>query len=161
GHMLNVGRLRRVLSQGAGWFARVALGVDERTVSSFFRVYRAALLRSGIHRYGDSLIRESGFACKAELLGKLRALGARVEEVPVLGDKFRFRPTGVGFYDDGRLFSMNSLREFLTFPLLPFHDRLRLGAFVARCQMRSSYEDLDDVSLEHWLRRMCGRRAWE
>ena len=78
-----------------------------------------------------------------------------------LGEKFRFRPTGVGFYDDGRLFSMNSLREFLTFPLLPFHDRLRLGAFVARCQMRSSYDDLDDVSLEHWLRRMCGRRAWE
>ena len=83
GHMINVGRLRRLLSRGAGWFARVALGVDERTVSSFFRVYRAALLRSGIHRYGDSLIRESGFACKAELLGKLRALGARVEEVPV------------------------------------------------------------------------------
>jgi dolichol-phosphate mannosyltransferase len=81
--MINVGRLRRLLSRGAGWFARVALGVDERTVSSFFRVYRAALLRSGIHRYGDSLIRESGFACKAELLGKLRALGARVEEVPV------------------------------------------------------------------------------
>ena len=83
GHMVNIGPLRRILSQGAGWFARVALGVDERTVSSFFRVYRAALLRSGIHRYGDSLIRESGFACKAELLGKLRALGARVEEVPV------------------------------------------------------------------------------
>ena len=27
-----------------------------------------------------------------------------------LGDRFRFRPTGVGFYDDGRLFSMSSLQ---------------------------------------------------
>ena len=33
-----------------------------------------------------------------------------------LGDRFRFRPTRVGFYDDGRLFSMSSLREFLTLP---------------------------------------------
>jgi protoporphyrinogen oxidase len=78
-----------------------------------------------------------------------------------LGDRFRFRPTGVGFYDDGRLFSMNSLREFLTFPLLPFHDRLRLGAFVARCQMKGSYEDLDDVLLEDWLLRLCGKRIVE
>ena len=34
-----------------------------------------------------------------------------------LGDRFRFRPTGVGFYDDARLFSMSSRQEFLTFPL--------------------------------------------
>lgn len=75
-----------------------------------------------------------------------------------LGDRFRFRPTGVGFYDDGRLFSMNSLREFLTFPLLPLHDRLRLGAFVARCQLGASSERLDEIPLEQWLVRLCGRR---
>jgi protoporphyrinogen oxidase len=78
-----------------------------------------------------------------------------------LGERFRFRPVGVGFYDDGRLFSMNSLREFLTFPLLPFHDRLRLGAFVARCQMKKTYDDLDEVPLEDWLRRLCGKRIVE
>ena len=83
GRMLNVGRVRRVLSRGACWFARIALGVDQQTVSSFFRVYRASLLRNGISRHGDTLIRESGFACKAELLAKFRALGARIEEVPV------------------------------------------------------------------------------
>ncbi len=78
-----------------------------------------------------------------------------------LGERFRFRPVQVGFYDDGRLFSMSSLKEFLTFPLLPFHDRLRLGSFVARCQLRSSYEGLDDIPLEEWLRRLCGRRIVE
>lgn len=76
-----------------------------------------------------------------------------------LGDRFRFSPVGVGFYDEGRLFSMNSLREFLTFPLLPFHDRLRLGLFVARCQRMSSYADLDQQPLLEWLARMCGRRV--
>jgi protoporphyrinogen oxidase len=78
-----------------------------------------------------------------------------------LGDRFRFEPVEVGFYDSGRLFSMSSLREFLTFPLLPFQDRLRLGAFVARCQFVSGHEQLDDVPLESWLRRLCGRRIVE
>jgi dolichol-phosphate mannosyltransferase len=83
GRMLNVSPLRRVLSRGAGWLIRRALGVEPHTVSSFFRVYRASLLRTAGDRYGDGLIRESGFVCKAELLAKLAALGARIEEVPV------------------------------------------------------------------------------
>ena len=78
-----------------------------------------------------------------------------------LGDRFRFRPTGVGFYDDGRLFSMNSLREFLTFPLLPPHDRLRLASFVLRCQLTADHAELDDTPLDDWLRRLCGRRIVE
>jgi protoporphyrinogen oxidase len=76
-----------------------------------------------------------------------------------LGDRFRFRPSGVGFYDDGRLFSMTTPRELLSFPLLPLHDRIRLGAFAARCQVGSSFDRLDDTPLLDWLGRMCGRRA--
>lgn len=78
-----------------------------------------------------------------------------------LGDAFRFRPTRVGFYDEGRLFSMSSAREFATFPLLRPHDRVRLAAFVARCQLTQSHEALDDVPLLDWLRRLCGRRTVE
>jgi hypothetical protein len=62
---------------------RVALGLDARTVSSFFRVYRLSTLRHAHRVYGDQLIRETGFACKAELLAKLSALGASIHEVPV------------------------------------------------------------------------------
>ena len=87
--MVNVPRLRRVLSHGAGWFARRALGLDAHCVSSFFRVYRTSLLERGVDRYGDALIRERGFACKAELLAKLAAIGARIEEVPVALDTSR------------------------------------------------------------------------
>jgi protoporphyrinogen oxidase len=81
-----------------------------------------------------------------------------------LGDRFRFRPTAVGFFDDGRLFSMTSPREFLTFPVLRPHERMRLAAFVARCQLTSSYDELDDTPLLAWLRRRCGKgvvdRLW-
>ena len=76
-----------------------------------------------------------------------------------LGDRFRFRPTAVGFSDDGRLFSMTSPREFLTFPLLAPHDRVRLAAFVARCQLTKSHTRFDDIPLESWLRRLCGKRT--
>ena len=89
GQMLNVTRSRRLLSAGAGVAVRHALALDARTVSSFFRVYRASVLRRAIARHGDSLIQERGFACKAELLVKLNALGVRIDEVPVDVDAAR------------------------------------------------------------------------
>jgi dolichol-phosphate mannosyltransferase len=83
GQMVNVNFTRRFLSKCAGTAVRMLLGLDARTVSSFFRVYRASVLREAMHRYGDRLITESGFACKAELLAKIASLGTRIEEVPV------------------------------------------------------------------------------
>jgi dolichol-phosphate mannosyltransferase len=108
GEMVNVSLPRRVLSRGAGAVVRVALGLDARTVSSFFRVYRAAALRRAFERFGDDLIRESGFACKAEILANLTTLGAVVSEVPVDLDgsrrigasKMQIGPTLAGY---GRL----------------------------------------------------------
>ena len=65
------------------------------------------------------------------VLGLAEELGLR--------DRFRFRPTKVGFYDDRRLFSMTSPKEFLTFPLLRMQDRVRLASFVARCQLKKTH----------------------
>ncbi len=81
--MQNVSRRRRALSAAAGLVVRTALGVEAKTVSSFFRVYRAGTLRTAIERYGDGFVRERGFACKAEILANLARLGARIEEVQV------------------------------------------------------------------------------
>ena len=78
-----------------------------------------------------------------------------------LGDRWRYRPTKVGFYGDGRVFSMTSPGEFLTFPLLRPLDRARLGAFVARCQLTKRHDDLDDTPLLDWLRRTSGSRVVE
>jgi protoporphyrinogen oxidase len=88
---------------------------------------------------------------------RVRALAEELE----LGDRFRFRPTGVGFYDDGRLFSMNSLMEFATFPLLAPHDRVRLASFVLRCQLISDQDRLDETPLHDWLQKLCGKRIVE
>jgi dolichol-phosphate mannosyltransferase len=81
--MVDVSRHRRVLSAGAGYVVRRALHLDATTVSSFYRVYRASTLRAACELYGDRLIQEPGFACKAELLAKLAAMHVRIEEVTV------------------------------------------------------------------------------
>lgn len=83
GRMIHVSPWRRMLSKGAGFAVRRALGVDARTVSSFFRVYHASVLRAAAEYYGEELIQEAGFACQAELLVKLGALGVDAVEVPV------------------------------------------------------------------------------
>lgn len=105
GRMLNVSAPRRILSRGAGMVVRRALDLDAMTVSSFFRVYRAAILQRGREAFGDDLITERGFACKAEILAKLVAIGARVEEVTIdldasrrVGEsKMRLLPTLAGY----------------------------------------------------------------
>jgi dolichol-phosphate mannosyltransferase len=81
--LVNVRFARRALSTGASAFVRSTLGVNARTVSNFFRVYRLAILREAYARFGDAFITEPGFACKAEILAKLERLGARIAEVPV------------------------------------------------------------------------------
>jgi dolichol-phosphate mannosyltransferase len=105
GELVNVRAHRRFLSKAAAYAVRRSAGLDARTVSSFFRVYRAEMLRSAYEVWGDSLIRESGFACKAELLIKLDRMSARVAEVPVALDwsrregssKMRVLPTVGGY----------------------------------------------------------------
>ena len=80
--------MRRLSSSPACNFTS-SLRQASRTVSSFFRVYRASVLRSAHGRFGDQLIREPGFACKAEILAKLAKLGATITEVPVALDSTR------------------------------------------------------------------------
>jgi protoporphyrinogen oxidase len=73
-----------------------------------------------------------------------------------LGERFRFRPTKVGFYDAGRLLSMTSPRDALAFPVLTARERMRLALFVARCQRIRDHEKLDDLPLLDWLTGSCG-----
>jgi len=87
--MVNVSAKRKLLSRGAGYIVRRMLGVNAHTVSSFYRVYRVSALRAATTHYGDKLIRESGFACKAEILAKLVALRMNVAEVDVELDTSR------------------------------------------------------------------------
>jgi protoporphyrinogen oxidase len=85
---------------------------------------------------------------------------ALAEELGLGGD-VRFSPVGAGFFIDGELHDLNGIADFLRFrPLTPV-QRLRLAWFVALCQLRRNYGGLDDVPLDRWLRRHCGRAVWD
>jgi protoporphyrinogen oxidase len=85
---------------------------------------------------------------------------AMAEEVG-LGEALRFKPVGAGFFAAGQMHDFNGIGDLLRFSPLGPVARLRLGAFVAQCQLRSSYEKLETIPLETWLRRICGRQVWE
>jgi protoporphyrinogen oxidase len=84
---------------------------------------------------------------------------AMAEEVG-LGDQLRFNPVGAGFFADGEMHDFNGIGDLLRFAPLSPPARLRLGWFVAQCQLRSSYEKLETIPLETWLRRICGKEVW-
>ena len=85
---------------------------------------------------------------------------AMAEEVG-LGDQLRYSPVGAGFFANGAMHDFNGIGDLLRFSPLSPAARLRLGWFVAQCQMPSSYDGLEDLPLETWLRRHCGKQVVE
>lgn len=85
---------------------------------------------------------------------------ALVEELG-LRDDMRFAPLGAGFYHEGRIASMSTPRELLTFPGLRPDDRARLVGFILRCRLLKDQDRLDDEPLEAFVRRTAGARLWE
>jgi protoporphyrinogen oxidase len=84
-----------------------------------------------------------------------------IDLAEALGLPIRWRPLGVGFYQHGRLCSMSTPREVLSFPGLRPDDKARLALFVLRCGRIADHKDLDDQPIEAWTRKLAGDRLWE
>ena len=79
-----VPRSRELYSLGARWIFQVMFPIrNVRDYTCGYRAYRAGALRRAIDAYGDQLITETGFACMADVLLKLRRLELRMTEVPL------------------------------------------------------------------------------
>jgi protoporphyrinogen oxidase len=78
-----------------------------------------------------------------------------------LTDRLHWRPTRTGFYIDGRLRSLSSSLEFLTFPALGLLDKARLGANIIYASRIRAWHRLESVLASDWLKRWSGPRAWE
>lgn len=92
--------LRRLTALGAVALFKLihpVRGVRDYTCG--YRAYRAGALKRAAARYPAGLVEETGFACMAELLLKLNALGLRFAEIP-LRLRYDLKPTaskmGVG-----------------------------------------------------------------
>ena len=87
GGIANTSPLRVFMSHMANAFVKEFLGIHGiMTVSSFFRLYRAATIKKLQAHYGPQIIERRGFECMVEMLMKMIFLRTTISEVPMLLD---------------------------------------------------------------------------
>jgi dolichol-phosphate mannosyltransferase len=85
GQEVGVPGLRKVFSHTASFLLGVFFPYKNvRDYSAGYRAYRASILRRLRDAYGDTFIRERGFACMLEVLLKIRSIGGRATEIPLI-----------------------------------------------------------------------------
>jgi protoporphyrinogen oxidase len=94
------------------------------------------------------------------ILNSDRALLHLMEQLELLPE-VKWGPTKTGFYTDGRFHSMSNIVEFLRFPPLSLLDILRLGGTIFLTSRIKSWQRLEKMSVESWLRRLSGRRTFK
>jgi dolichol-phosphate mannosyltransferase len=87
GSIKNTSTIRIVLSSIANTFVKAFLDIEGiLTVSSFFRLHRASLIKKLQFFYGTKIIEFSGFECMLEMLMKMIYINATISEVPMILD---------------------------------------------------------------------------
>jgi len=103
---------RVFLSNMANLFVKDLLGIHGIfTVSSFYRLYNADLLKRLWAVYGVEIIERKGFECMTEMIMKMIYLDARISEVAMVLDtklragksKMKISKTILGYYALWRL----------------------------------------------------------
>lgn len=87
-------------------------------------------------------------------------LGSLCKELGI-ADRLRFKETKTAVYIGGRLATMNSLIELLTFKPLSLFGRFRMGLTVALAQFYRDWQKLETVPVRDWLVRLGGKRLFE
>ena len=78
-----------------------------------------------------------------------------------LASHVQWTPALTSYYVHGRRYPFTTPADLLRFPPLSLADRLRFARHAARCRRRKSWESLDDLTAESWLRREVGPRAYD
>src|SRR5262249_1930045 len=88
-----------------------------------------------------------------DLLALLASVGLR--------DEVLWRATKTGFYIDGRLVSLSTTAEFVTFPGLSLWDKFRLGLGILYTARLRDASKAERVYIRQWPPRVFGRRNYE
>ena len=76
--------IRKMISSLANFMYRFLFGIKVLTLSSFYRVYKIALIRKISKQDNNVVIRENGFVSMLEILSKAIACQATIIEVPMI-----------------------------------------------------------------------------
>lgn len=88
------------------------------------------------------------------------ALLALVESLGLANDVY-WKESSLGFMYDRRMYPLAGPLDLLRFDPVPFFDRLRLGATALWAAHVARPEPLDRITVEEWLTRLSGRRAFD
>ena len=77
-----------------------------------------------------------------------------------IGDRLAWLPSNVGYFADGTIYPLNGAKDLLMLPILPFHDRLRVGLVTAYLQRVKNWKPYEKVTAKQWLTRAMGERAY-
>ncbi len=78
-----------------------------------------------------------------------------------IADRLYWREASLGFLYAGRLYPLGGPLDLLRFGAVPVRDRLRLGLTALYAAHVARPGGLDDVTVEQWLTRLSGRRAFD
>lgn len=85
----------------------------------------------------------------------LRALLTELD----LDREIRWSSVRTGFFSGSRLHEFTSVKDFLAFPPLLMHEKLRLGAAIVYAS-RVEPATLRRITAANWLTKLCGRRVY-
>jgi protoporphyrinogen oxidase len=78
-----------------------------------------------------------------------------------ISDRYRCKETRAAFYQQGKFYPMNNMKDFMTFPPLSLIDRFRLGLTIVYARFERDFDKVEAVDVESWLTRVSGRRTFE
>lgn len=78
-----------------------------------------------------------------------------------LEEQMKWVETKTGFYSGGKLISMSSAMEFLSFPPLKLIEKIRLGATIFGASKIENWKPLESIPVADWLQKWSGRGTFE
>lgn len=88
-----------------------------------------------------------------------REIVALIDELGI-SDKLLWLPSNVGYFAEGKIYPLNGAKDLLRLPVIPLHDRVRLGMVTAYLQRRTDWKPYEKVTASAWLRRALGENAY-
>ncbi|MFQ3683729.1 NAD(P)/FAD-dependent oxidoreductase [Roseiflexus sp.] len=94
------------------------------------------------------------------ILSSDRTLMRLFDELGLRGE-LRMTVTSMGFYHNGKLYSMSTPLDFLRFPPLSPIDRFRLGLTILQARRVKDWRALEQTPVVEWLTKLGGRGTVE
>lgn len=82
-----------------------------------------------------------------------------VKELDMEGDIILL-PTRTGMYFNGRMWSLSTPLDLLSFKALSFIDRIRLGLLVFQVRRIKDWKSIEHLNIREWLEPICGKTVY-